>query len=72
MAVAVRRSNKVVNRETIRVKVPLAILWEILSNTQRVNQTLGLPSAVFTPLEDGSGMDARTTNGPLSISIPSG
>jgi adenylate cyclase len=62
MAVAVRRSNNVVvNRETIRVHVPLAILWELLSNTQRVNQTLGLPSAVFTPLEGGGGMDAKAT-----------
>lgn len=62
MAVAVRRSNNVVvNRDTIRVKMPLAILWDLLSNTQRVNQTLGLPSAVFTPLRDGGGMDAKAT-----------
>jgi adenylate cyclase len=62
MAIAVRKSNKVVvNREIVRVNVPLPTLWDLLSNTQRVNQTLGLPSAVFTPMADGSGMDARAT-----------
>ncbi len=62
MAIAVRKPNKVVvNREIVRVNVPLPTLWDLLSNTQRVNQTLGLPSAVFTPMADGSGMDARAT-----------
>lgn len=62
MAIAVQKSkNTVINRETIRVNVPLPALWDLLSNTQRVNQTLGLPSAVFTPMADGTGMDARAT-----------
>lgn len=62
MAVVVRPPNKVVvNREIIRVRMPVAALWELLSNTQRVNQTLGLPAATFTPMREGSGMDAKAT-----------
>lgn len=53
-------------KKSFTVDMPVSALWETVSNTQRVNQAVGLPPARFTPVNLGLKAEGRFWGIPFS------